>query len=351
MMGKFIQNIPSHFVEIPNLDWVQEIIEEKFDNAVGLMVKGSAVYGGAVRDAVAGKELLGDLDIATDSMGAMQMKKYFSEDPRWKSDNQQKTIMKARPYIKSGLSKIENLQSFTGMAGQKAQIIVSNVHNKSWIQTVLALSQTVDIICCALIMDINGRVYETLPRAFEQCKKGVLTLNPYVEIKDINILANRVNKLVERGWKSEIDFGKVVKKMKKQEKKQASKKLSQFEEIMEKRLSTEVLVTLTTSNEPGKLDGLMKFVKSCFHDLEVSLNTKMNVYTNAGDDYGDLKIDFNVREAIALTLEKRLCKFVKKVEISPIQEKHLVSEALSYEKNPEGRPFTFDKRNLWYLRQ
>ncbi len=55
---------------MPNLIKIEfsdavELISEKFDNALELADKDALVYGGAVRDLVAGLPLKGDLDIVS----------------------------------------------------------------------------------------------------------------------------------------------------------------------------------------------------------------------------------------------------------------------------------------------
>ena len=69
--------------EIEDVEWLAEVISERFDNALSMMSTQSVIYGGAVRDTIAEKELLGDLDIAVTPEAFSEMSVAFQENPRW----------------------------------------------------------------------------------------------------------------------------------------------------------------------------------------------------------------------------------------------------------------------------
>ena len=69
--------------EIPNTGWVSEAIAERFDNALEMMTPNSVIYGGAVRDVLSGKELLGDLDIVLPPEDFGKISNSFHTNSKW----------------------------------------------------------------------------------------------------------------------------------------------------------------------------------------------------------------------------------------------------------------------------
>ena len=70
----------------------------------------------------------------------------------------------------------------------------------------------VDIICCGLVMDVNGEIFEVLDNAHNDCLNRILRLNKFSRTINVDFLQKRIDKLSKRGWKSRINM-KRVKKM------------------------------------------------------------------------------------------------------------------------------------------
>jgi hypothetical protein len=72
-----------------------------------------------------------------------------------------------------------------------------------------------------MVMFRDGRVFEALPGAYDDCKNRLLRINSHSDTMYIEALPDRVEKLVARGWKSEIDVKTEMEKFKKKESRRA----------------------------------------------------------------------------------------------------------------------------------
>lgn len=220
---------------LPN---VCEILSEKFDGVTELLTENSFIYGGVLRDIVAGKEMLGDVDITVNSTEFNSLVGNFENSAKWVRDNvleyerdkakrqpsaPERFRVKAfssvssgkspRNYRESSAMRVQDVLNFVNSENQKVQIVLSSCSNLDSTDNALFPARNVDIICCGLVMDRNGRVFEVVFDAENQAKKGILRLN---DIEGLNreSLQKRVDKLVKRGWNSEIDFKKLDQKAK-----------------------------------------------------------------------------------------------------------------------------------------
>lgn len=213
-----------HMKEIEDTEWLTEILSERFDNAIDMLTSKSVIYGGAVRDVLAGKEPQGDLDVAVLPEDHSEIVSTFLGHPRWKAQKPSSSNHKdyfgklsAEPLT---LSKIS---SFVNTNGVVVQLIVTADTEKDRMQAALWPARRVDIICCGVVMLTDGRVFEVVPGALEDCKNSVLNINKNIPIC-IETLSRRINKLVSRGWTNSIDLDKLNKELKKTERKKPKKK-------------------------------------------------------------------------------------------------------------------------------
>ena len=220
--------------EIPDVEWVQEVIMERFDSALELLGVDSIVYGGAVRDCLAGLELLGDLDIATTRNGLAAMVDRFHKSTKWVAHDssvvEQKTFqtMPAKagkwtspkmPSRNSGdmareLSPMSNVTAFRTLGDKVVQLITSKRLTRDKFQDAVYMTRTVDITCCGVLLAADGRVFEAVPGAYQDCLDRVLRLNEDSNTIFVDALPFRVEKLVARGWKNEIDVNKAIRDVK-----------------------------------------------------------------------------------------------------------------------------------------
>lgn len=224
-------------IDMPN---VIELISETFDGVLDYMFPGMLVFGGALRDIIAGFGLHHDLDIAASHSEGKKFIQYLETSSKWVEEcvvdqyKKQAKIMKDKtsdivsPHsmengmldldrnlpciIKPKFSNYGNVQSvrtFINSSGRKLQIIIgkSNLFTLKEHPPVLIVKD-VDFICCGIIMDIDGNVYEIIEGAKDDCIKKVLRINKNADIEFHN-LNERIKKLTNRGWKSEINLAQI----------------------------------------------------------------------------------------------------------------------------------------------
>lgn len=256
--------------------WIMEIVTERFDqSAINAMTESSLVYGGAVRDALAGLPLVGDLDIVVSSEQSRNIVLVLNDSPKWTIHRK---AYKGRPKpmrwtqirglpdpppnvvfsnrgdattreeredredevtdsgiespvtqeISIGFVEIESESYkealpidktllYEAQNGAKVQIIIAKPEQISIISnglnTLLNVIGNVDIRCCGVAMDRDGNVFEVIKGAHEDCKNRILKFNKdSIETVNIDNLKRRIEKLGRRGWTSEIDIEKIRKR-------------------------------------------------------------------------------------------------------------------------------------------
>lgn len=188
---------------------ISEEIDAMFDSATDLMSPTSVVYGGAVRDCIAGLPIQGDLDISVHREEFGGMVSAFDRHPRWIPLSDVAEEKSSSGSIAKSAAPIGAVYSFKTFNERVAQLIKSGGSISNFEEDMLLVVRNCDIVCCGLAMAPNGNVYEIIKGATEDCKNKVLRLNPQLKKIDLGILSTRVKKLEERGWKNEIDFKKV----------------------------------------------------------------------------------------------------------------------------------------------
>jgi hypothetical protein len=123
---------------------------------------------------------------------------------------------------------MEGVCSFTDCNGKEVQIITSKQHTKDPFQDALYMVRMVDITCCAVLMTADGRVFEVVPGAFEDCKNRVLSLNESSTTVFIDALPSRVAKLEKRGWKNTIDVKIAMRDVKRRQEKEKQRQQRQL---------------------------------------------------------------------------------------------------------------------------
>lgn len=204
---------------MPNLIKIEfsdavELISEKFDNALELADKDALVYGGAVRDLVAGLPLKGDLDIVSSYESYLITLENFRMSGKWEEEGR---LSAYRPGI-PGYKKNKNIGRniiFKTFGNTKVQLIQAKKKNtKDILEANLRIVKDVDIICCGLVMDINGEIFEVLDNAHNDCINRILRLNKFSRTINIDFLQKRIDKLSKRGWKSRINMERAKKMIK-----------------------------------------------------------------------------------------------------------------------------------------
>ena len=260
-------------IDVPN---IVEIISETFDDVLNHMLPGMLVFGGALRDIIAGFGLHHDLDIATSSLKGKEFIHYLETSSKWMEEcvitqyKEQAKVMESKildiisPHsmengmldlnrnfsynTKSRYGNALNVRTFINFSGQKLQIITS----KSDLFTLkenppIIIAKTVDFICCGLIMDTDGNVYEVIEGAKNDCVEKILRVNKNVNVK-FHSLSKRIEKFTARGWKSQIDLTKIKYKQARL-KKAAEKRERETEKQSNKSLTNYIYKHILSSGE------------------------------------------------------------------------------------------------------
>jgi hypothetical protein len=213
--------------EILDTSWVVELISEQFDDAINMMTTDSIIYGGAVRDCLAGKTLLGDLDIIVPSAEHHILINKFIQNPKWLLINRTQKGREREPFnpflpVNNNHSyensKISGITSFKTLGDKIVQIVELPTTDDTPFQSAVRFVKQVDIVCCGVILTNNGRVFEVVPNAYNDCKKNILCLNTTFNINNIEGFQSRIKKLVAREWHNAVDMNQVVKTVKKKQK-------------------------------------------------------------------------------------------------------------------------------------
>jgi hypothetical protein len=249
--------------KIDGLDWASETISERFDNALELLPSSAVVYGGAIRDVIANVPLLGDLDIGIDCRYVEEASEIFRRNPRWVPKDgflaskpnllervlERRTLEVGRSSSKSlalAAAPMSAIVIFENIDGQIAQIMTSKADRGDPFLNAIYLGQTVDIVCCGMIVDMSGTVYEAVPGAYDDCKNKILRLNESSDTIYYDALQDRVNKLVGRGWTNTIDVAEVLKKAKAKEKRAARR-------AADRKISVRYTTNVSSKIGPGEL--------------------------------------------------------------------------------------------------
>lgn len=257
-----LRNISDYYMVELDTPWVSETIDEKFDGAPELITDRSVIYGGIIRDILAEMPLVGDLDIATSKFALGEIVKAFNNSSKWLMFDSSKPIPKTikplridhnnrglpnearliqhakapkkynlshpyytnkinktNPYGNTPISKVISFRTINDLQVQlmvsKAEIFADNGTDLDLLEIAMFPARCVDLICCGLVMLRDGRVFEVVKNAYQDCKDKILRINYMDENTDINRLKERIEKLEKRGWKSEVNTRLVIRKINK----------------------------------------------------------------------------------------------------------------------------------------
>lgn len=279
--------------EIENVEWVQELLMERFGNATELVTSNSIIYGGAIRDCIAGKELIGDLDFSVPLSEFNIVINSFLVNTKWIPTSGLTGYTTDDQYQDN--ASIENISSFKHMGGGIVQLVAASETRDSALESAINVARQVDIICCGIVMLSDGRIFETVPGAYEDCIKGILRINPNHKAVKVETIRRRVEKLQNRGWTNTIDIEKVIKavnaaKIKEEKKRQKlmkqtsinnqGKKISVLKEfVMSHGIDEEFIIPHGTDKSLPKKGGFTSQITA--HDVNKLFGGDLNVCLNA----------------------------------------------------------------------
>lgn len=227
--------MPKDFLKEIEVPGILEILGERWDNALELIHEDALVYGGAIRDIIAGLPLKGDLDIVGSSDPYSLMVYAFAESAKWtpegwvppvdtsqgvKSFGGRMATMATSsrsPSRQSSPSKytkhiaVDDTTSFLTFDNAKVQLVRARPSKITGFKAALQVAKEVDIVCCGLIMDKYGRVFEVIEGAYDDCVNKVLRFNKTAKTLILDDLKIRIAKLKDRGWASKINISRLRK--------------------------------------------------------------------------------------------------------------------------------------------
>jgi len=199
--------------------WVTDILQEKFDDAMSMLSEECVIYGGAVRDIFANLPISGDLDIAIPQKVFRGIDEKFRYSSRWMDKVGQLSFRtrtdggSANPTTTKKI--ISKVNTYHNNNGDTIQLIAPELNHPHGVQGVAMelfdIVLNVDIVCCGILSNIFGTVYEVLPGAIQDCKDKVLRFNNEIKVTKTSLkkLANRIAKLEKRGWTNKINISKI----------------------------------------------------------------------------------------------------------------------------------------------
>lgn len=224
----FVQEpVPEYSAKIyGTYPWIIEAIDEQFDNALcNLDPEVCFIYGGAVRDIIAGMPVMGDLDIIVEGTAFLPTVNMFRYSERWNFKNMTSgaEYAKPSPQEKTSSSTIMQIATFYNNSRSELQLMEPQKAHKALTDTIPCsravwdVVQSVDIRCCGVLLSLSGELYEVVPGAMDDCHKRQLCENQSVEKTVINgeRLRKRVAKLIKRGWCNTINLDKYPEKQQK----------------------------------------------------------------------------------------------------------------------------------------
>ncbi len=304
-----------HYKEY-NVSWAMEVISESFDNAECLMTGNSLIYGGAVRDVIAGMDLLGDLDIIVPAQEYLEILNNFNSSPNWVAS--QIDTDKKKAY--SNTSLISKISEFRTYNERTAQIVVANSEIKDPAKAVLNTVRRVDIVCCGLAMTRGGKIIEVIPEAFENAKDRILKLSRIDHTIDVENLVRRIKKLEDRGWRNTININQVkkmiAKAIKKYEKDFKNIDINEYYEIGKIRFN--IIVNNSINND-------MNLRKSIFDRGKCMISEANNprLVVSVAEGYAALVVVSDIVARIDLYIDVRRNLYNGNLDINYLRNKIL----------------------------
>jgi len=188
---------------LKNLEWVYEKITEYAN--IEMIEENSIIYGGILRDVIAKKELIGDIDMVVLNSNLHKQLYKLNHDFEWtklyRNQYSLKNITsKYKPLIDNNNLYIKNkptidyIHEFKNYNNRLLQIIVT--------ENITKLIQDVDFTCCGLGLDNYGNITEYLDNAYNDCITNKLRLNIHHSNPKLLLsrYKHRLLKLEKRGW-------------------------------------------------------------------------------------------------------------------------------------------------------
>jgi hypothetical protein len=189
-----------------------EIIDEKFFGVSQFLTENSFIFGGAIVSILLGEPIFGDIDIAVSQQESSELISNISASPKWIGKG--KSDIRSSSYRGSNMEKhVSQIMNFSSFGAAKVQIITSKSVTDDRMEDALTVVRGVDFAFCALAVDFQGRIFEVLRGAYDDCLKRVIRI-----VRDKNELSNkhlklRLDKYAKRGFTCFEDYAELLKEV------------------------------------------------------------------------------------------------------------------------------------------
>jgi hypothetical protein len=192
-----------------------EIIDEKFFGACHMMTPGSVIYGGTIAAVILGEKIQGDLDIAAGRFEAGELVERFIASPKWiRNPKNALSMARQKKYAESCLKgKIEDINTFRTFDKNLVQIVSSSSMLRDGFENALYVVRNVDFSFCALAMDYQGNLFETVQGAYADCIAKRIRIIRKDEELNVDSLRSRLNKYFQRGFSFDGNHEEVIKRV------------------------------------------------------------------------------------------------------------------------------------------
>lgn len=206
---------PNWLIQVETEAPLLEIFDQKFFGVTNLLTPSAIIYGGSLIAALTDAEILGDLDIGVSDFEHEAICSNFANSMKWIQVSSRPSIARISGYKKdrafsSSIKRITNFETFYNVS---AQIIVaeSSDNDIDRFDTALKVARAVDFSICSMAMDMNGRVFETIRGAWDDCRNKVLRIIRKPENINFGAIIERSNKYIARGFVLDEESAKLIK--------------------------------------------------------------------------------------------------------------------------------------------
>lgn len=201
--------------EIPEAQWINEMLSEQFDNAIEMLTTNAIIYGGAIRDYLANKELDNSLDIAVPRNESRVLSNRFNSSPKWAP------VDPARYVFPKGVAAI--FKTIGDKVVRITPVCADKKYKNNPFHDILDKTRQANVVSSCVALLKSGQVIETIPGAYEDCNNGVLHYNKMSDCMNMKQFTEGVKELISKGWVNKINMGHVSREFKKRCRKKYNK--------------------------------------------------------------------------------------------------------------------------------
>ena len=223
-----------HYIKEIDHVSILEPIDEIFDHATSLMTPNAVMYGSTITSVIAGLPIEGDLDIAVSNQEYMELCQNFASSVKWLQVNGRHIperkiptynkgprgfysgsaalsaggpsylstgmVSSKNPYEDAKQMPIKRMVAFEAVNGACVQIMETRKMSGDMLEDALEIVRKVDFTFCGMAVDMYGRMLETIPHAYDDCKQRVIRIKEYQYRTNPDAMKTRIQKYLKRGW-------------------------------------------------------------------------------------------------------------------------------------------------------